>query len=282
MSSAWYPFYWSDYSGKTMHLTMVEHGAYMLLLRWVYTKNQPIPHEKRYVICSAVSKKERGHVDSILAEFFVKNEDGWVNKRALEVIQDTENKKEKKACAGRLGGQKKSSNARNLLEQKPSNDLLTTTTTTTIEEKENFAKEKHEKETDHAQADQRISPSHHQPDAGANPVTATAKPQPTYAGPEQLAGYQLAAANPQAVIDFEALFAIWPAKKKKLQARQAYTIARNRGVAHETMTAGARRFAKYHAEQKTKEQFLQPLDDWINSDGWTATNGKPANKKPQV
>lgn len=126
-----------------------------------------------------------------------------------------------------------------------------------------------------------------------NPHTLTPSPEKTGAShetnlglpaphPSQQPGQPDATPSPDTVVMFEALFAIWPAKKKKPQARQAYTIARNRGVAHETMTAGARRFAKYHAEQKTKEQFLQSLDDWINSDGWTSTNGKPANKKPQV
>lgn len=125
------------------------------------------------------------------------------------------------------------------------------------EEKENFAKEK----------------------TGDNHETNLGLPAPY---PSQQPGQPDATPIPDTIVMFEQLFSIWPAKKKKPQARQAYTIARNRGVTHEVLMAGARRFAKYHSEQKTRDQFLQSLDDWISSDGWTATNGKQTNRKPQV
>lgn len=100
--------------------------------------------------------------------------------------------------------------------------------------------------------------------------------------PSQQPGQPDATPSPDTIVMFEELFAVWPAKKKKPQSRQAYTIARNRGISHEVMMAGARRFTKYHREEKTKDQYLQSLDDWISSDGWTATNGKQKNLKPQV
>lgn len=149
--------------------------------------------------------------------------------------------------------------------------------------KENFAKEKTEEESTNAQANQPSSPENHNPDAGANPVTPPAKPQPTYAEPEQLAGYQLAAANPQAVMDFEELYAIWPAKRKKPEAKQAYFRAINRGIKNETMMSGAIRYnRKIEKKPPESENFISALHDWLDSDGWTSTFGAKPSRKPQV
>lgn len=101
--------------------------------------------------------------------------------------------------------------------------------------------------------------------------------------PEQLSGYQLSAANPQAAMDFECLYAIWPAKRKKPEARQAYFRAIKNGIKHEILLNGASRFnKKLEKEPPKNENFIQSLSDWLDSDGWTSTNGKPQNRKPMV
>lgn len=141
----------------------------------------------------------------------------------------------------------------------------------------------HHREEKHAQANQPARLENHPPDAGANPVTPPAKPQPTYSEPEQLAGYQLAAANPQAVMDFEALYAIWPAKRKKPEAKQAYFRAINRGIKNETLMNGAIRYnRKIEKKPPESENFISALHDWLDSDGWTSTFGAKQNRKPQV
>lgn len=129
MTQAWYPFYWSDYSGKTLHLSMSQHGAYMLFLRWIYTSEKRIPHNQRYSIARAMSEQERQDADLVLSEFFVKDGDEWCSKRAEMVIYDTKNKHENRVNAGKKGGLAKSSNARELVKQSEGNALLTTTTT---------------------------------------------------------------------------------------------------------------------------------------------------------
>lgn len=140
MTQAWYPFYWSDYSGKTMHLSMGQHGAYMLFLRWVYTTEKPIPHKQRYSIARAMLEQERSDADFVLSEFFIREGDEWRSNRADAVINETKNRHERRVNAGKKGGiakAERSSNARELPEQCNSNALVTTTTTTTtIEEKE--------------------------------------------------------------------------------------------------------------------------------------------------
>jgi uncharacterized protein YdaU (DUF1376 family) len=39
---SYYPFYWADYSSKTYNLTQGQHGAYMLLLRHIYSTGKSI------------------------------------------------------------------------------------------------------------------------------------------------------------------------------------------------------------------------------------------------
>lgn len=66
----YYPRYPGDYLAKTLHLSMVEDGAYTRLLDWYYSNEQPIPHARRYAVARATSAAERAAVDTVLAEFF--------------------------------------------------------------------------------------------------------------------------------------------------------------------------------------------------------------------
>lgn len=117
MTLPYYPFFWSDYSGKTLHLTLVEHGTYFLLLRHIYTAGAPIPHRQRYSIAKALLKRERQAVDDVLTTFFRKDGDFWFNDRALEVMAESSLKHQKRVMAGGDGGRKKASNARAMLYQ---------------------------------------------------------------------------------------------------------------------------------------------------------------------
>jgi len=157
MTQHWYPFYWGDYSSKTLHLTQGQHGAYLLLLRYIYTTEKPIPDKHRFSIARALLEQEQHDVDFVLSEFFTLEGGAWVNSRAIDVIEQTNAKYEKRVRAGTIGGKSKASNARAMLqqnpsnaramlqqnpsnaramlEQNPSNALVTTTTTTTKESK---------------------------------------------------------------------------------------------------------------------------------------------------
>lgn len=121
MTQPWYPFYWSDYSGKTMHLTMGQHGAYMLFLRWIYTTGKPIPDKQRYSIARAMVEQEKSDADAVLSEFFTLNDGHWSNDRAFEVMDEQEIKHQRRVNAGKLGGEAKSSNAKAMPEHSPSN-----------------------------------------------------------------------------------------------------------------------------------------------------------------
>lgn len=73
----WYPFYVGDYDRKTAHLSMLEHGAYRLLLDHYYATRQPLPDNPKelYRICRAHTPSERKAVLSATEKFFTKNGD---------------------------------------------------------------------------------------------------------------------------------------------------------------------------------------------------------------
>lgn len=77
-----------DYVRDTAHLTMLEHGAYTLLLDRYYATEKPIPADKAHRVTRARTKEERAAVDAVLEEFFVLEQDGWHSGRCDSVIED--------------------------------------------------------------------------------------------------------------------------------------------------------------------------------------------------
>ena len=101
MTLPFYPFYWKDYSSGTFDLTQSQHGAYMLLLRKIYTTGEPIPHEQRYSIAKALLPVERENVDLVLKTYFDRKGSTWTNSKASEVMAEWEQKHENRVNAGK-------------------------------------------------------------------------------------------------------------------------------------------------------------------------------------
>ena len=78
-----------DYQKKTGHLSMLEHGAYNLLLDAFYATEFPLPGNKveLYRLLRAITKREREAVNSVLAQFWTLEAGNWLNKRAVEEIE---------------------------------------------------------------------------------------------------------------------------------------------------------------------------------------------------
>ena len=129
---SWYPRYTGDYSRKTKHLSMLEHGAYTLLLDHYYATGKPLffsnasgnaelmpDHSRLYRLCSAISKEEQNAVDSVLAMFFEMTPEGYINKKARETIEKQKAAHDRRVNAGRKGGKQKFSNAKSNAKAKP-------------------------------------------------------------------------------------------------------------------------------------------------------------------
>ncbi len=67
------------YAKKTPHLTLMEHGAYNLLMDACYSTEEPLPADKQslHKICRATTTAERKAVDSVADRFFPVNGDGF-------------------------------------------------------------------------------------------------------------------------------------------------------------------------------------------------------------
>jgi uncharacterized protein YdaU (DUF1376 family) len=91
----YYEHHIGDYDKKTSHLTACEDGIYCRMLRRYYDTEAPLISDvvelKRKV--RARTKEEKLAVDSVLAEFFFLEADGWHQKNCDEVI-DSYRKKE--------------------------------------------------------------------------------------------------------------------------------------------------------------------------------------------
>ena len=83
-----YKRYIGDYQRDTGHLSILEHGAYGLLLDAFYARNGQLPVEKRLLhrLLRATTREERKAVDSVLAEFWTLEDGNWLNRRALSEI----------------------------------------------------------------------------------------------------------------------------------------------------------------------------------------------------
>jgi uncharacterized protein YdaU (DUF1376 family) len=68
----YYRRYCGDYAADTPHLTMLEHGAYTLLLDAYYTAERPLPisYDLLYRICRAQTATEKQAVRNVAEQFF--------------------------------------------------------------------------------------------------------------------------------------------------------------------------------------------------------------------
>lgn len=79
----WYKFYIQDYQRDTGHLSLIEHGAYRLLIDRCFQSEGILPAslDAIYRLTCAMSKPEQAAIRSVLGQFFVLSPDGYRQKR---------------------------------------------------------------------------------------------------------------------------------------------------------------------------------------------------------
>lgn len=101
----YFEFHLGDYAKKASHLTMLEHGAYLGLLRKYYVLEKPLPRDpkavQRLVLCRSAA--ERKAVIHVLEEFFVPRDDGWHHNRCDEEIERFRARSAQQRAASVLG-----------------------------------------------------------------------------------------------------------------------------------------------------------------------------------
>lgn len=78
-----FKLYIGDYQRDTAHLSVTEHGAYLLMLQHYYATEKPLPTGKAlHRMLRAQDKAEREAIDAVAAQFWRETEQGLVNDRA--------------------------------------------------------------------------------------------------------------------------------------------------------------------------------------------------------
>lgn len=95
---AYYRFFTGDYARDTRHLSLMQHGAYRLLIDW-YMDAGPITNDldRIYRTLHATSREEQATVEYILGEFFLLRGNVWHHKRCDEEMAWRAAKSEKAA-----------------------------------------------------------------------------------------------------------------------------------------------------------------------------------------
>jgi len=125
-------------------MTSEEVGIYVLLLceQW---EGGPIPDNDEELV--RFTRTSASNARAILQQCFSLASDGWTNPELLEIREEQEIKRGRRASAGSKGGKKKAENRLAMLEKDPSNALA-------IEEKrveESRVEEKRKKKKEHPQ-----------------------------------------------------------------------------------------------------------------------------------
>ena len=79
----WFKLYIGDYQRDTAHLSVTEHGAYLLMLQYYYATEEPLPAGKAlHRMLRAHEKAEREAIDSVAAQFWTVTDAGLINTRS--------------------------------------------------------------------------------------------------------------------------------------------------------------------------------------------------------
>lgn len=99
--------YVADYLSDTMHLSVKEHGAYLLIIMNYWQTGKPIRPE-RIPLITRMSEDEWQEIEPTIKEFFEVNEDGhWSHFRIDEDLRAVLAKSEKSRRAGIKSGKKR-------------------------------------------------------------------------------------------------------------------------------------------------------------------------------
>lgn len=137
----YYERFLGDYAKKAGHLTMIEHGAYTLLLDLYYVREEALPGDVNQVcrLARAQSKPERDAVSAVLQEFFDAIDGRYVHRRCEQVIAEYHAKRQKasRSAHARWDAQKTDSerNANAMRTHKNGNALQSPVPSTQEEEK---------------------------------------------------------------------------------------------------------------------------------------------------
>jgi uncharacterized protein YdaU (DUF1376 family) len=96
-----------DYAKKAGRLSMLQHGAYNLLIDACYDREDFPTLEQAFDWAWASTPEEKESVEFVLSKFFVLENDKYIQKRIAEELDEYEQFKKKQAEKGKKGGRPK-------------------------------------------------------------------------------------------------------------------------------------------------------------------------------
>jgi uncharacterized protein YdaU (DUF1376 family) len=102
----YYQFHIGDYASHTRHLSLIEDIAYRRLLDFYYLHEQPI--RQRDIARQIGMRDQEQDVLTVLNEFFVSTDAGFVSPRADKEIQHYHSKVEQASKAGKASAERRS------------------------------------------------------------------------------------------------------------------------------------------------------------------------------
>ena len=99
----YYQFNIGDYRRKTMHLSVLEHGVYRVLLDSYYLNEKPLPsdHAKLMRTHSIRTANEKAALQNVLDDFFSLTDDGYVHHVCDDEIKKYREKSEKASASAK-------------------------------------------------------------------------------------------------------------------------------------------------------------------------------------
>lgn len=112
----YYERHLGDYARDTAHLSMLEHGAYSLLLDRYYATEQPIAADQAHRLARARTREEKAAVDAVLEEFFTLDDGMWRHGRVDAEIEKAQSRINAAKANGTKGGRPRK---QNITQEKP-------------------------------------------------------------------------------------------------------------------------------------------------------------------
>jgi uncharacterized protein YdaU (DUF1376 family) len=85
--------YWADYDADTAHLTAMQHGIYLLLIKNYWQRGAPLPDDElRLSRIAKVSLKDWRRNEAVIREFFTVEESLWHHNRIAQELSRVEAK----------------------------------------------------------------------------------------------------------------------------------------------------------------------------------------------
>ncbi|MEY2875261.1 MAG: hypothetical protein RLZZ373_2632 [Pseudomonadota bacterium] len=110
-----FKLYIGDYQRDTAHLSVTEHGAYLLMLQHYYATEKPLPTGKAlHRMLRAQDRAEREAIDAIASQFWRTTDAGLVNDRAdAEIAKACQQAETNRAIAQEREAKRKVARTRN-------------------------------------------------------------------------------------------------------------------------------------------------------------------------